>query len=136
MNNLLIMAKQLLDVNPNASLTGSLMLKIRGIDLGREPHDIDILLKDQVPNIIFPEDFNIDTKNLASDGISARYCYNNIIIDILYSEEEPEDYNGWRLGTIDSLMRAKYRYIKQDSNSTEKHYNDLIKLGFNFPVEK
>ena len=46
MEKLLSIAKQILDENPSASLTGTLMLKLRGIDLGREPHDIDILICD------------------------------------------------------------------------------------------
>ncbi len=128
MKDLLEIAKQILDVNPNASLTGSLMLKIRGIDLGREPHDIDILICDYAPNIVFPDGFKVEDAGHASDGSGAKYRHDDIIIDVLSNGEEPEIYNGWKLGTVEALMRMKYEFSKQDNENAKKHNNDLVKM--------
>ena len=134
MEELLKIAKEILDVNENASLTGSLMLKIRGFDLGREPSDVDILIPDYAGNIVFPKGFTIEIEGCASDGCSAKYKHNDITFDVLSSEEEPEIYYGWKLGTIERLMQRKYKYSKQNNENAKKHYEDLIKLGFKFSV--
>ena len=132
-------AKKILDVNPNASLTGTLMLKLRGIDLGREPSDIDILICDYSPNIIFPKDMEVESIKNASDGSDSRFEYHEdghkVIIDVLSDGEEPEMVDGVRLGAVKGLMRAKYNYSLQDNDSAKKHHDDLVKLGFEFPKE-
>lgn len=136
MKNLLETAKCILDLNPNCSLTGTLMLKLRGIDLGREPKDIDLLIFDNAVNIKFPEGFDLKLIGNSSDGTSAKYLFNDFIVDVLSDGEKPEIINGWRLGTLEKLMEAKYLYSKQDNPSAKKHYEDLIKLGFIFPESK
>lgn len=44
-------AKEILDANPkqNICVGGTLMLAMRGIDIGREPEDIDIIINDYAP---------------------------------------------------------------------------------------
>jgi hypothetical protein len=130
---LLELAKKILDLNPNASLTGSLMLKIRGIDLGREPHDIDILIRDYAPKCVLPSDLKIEKSNASSCGTGIKYKCGDIEIDIMSSSEEPEIIDGWRLGKVQELMEAKYDYFKKEGEVAKKHYDDLVKLGFNFP---
>lgn len=136
MEPILAVAKELLDLNPNASLTGTLMLKLRGIDLGREPHDIDILFKDFADNFKFPADAEVENLNEKSYHYTTiKYKYKGFIIDVLSCNTPPEIVNGWRLGSVEELMQAKYEYSKQDNASAQKHYNDLVKLGFSFPAE-
>ncbi|MFP4019100.1 MAG: hypothetical protein ACLFUH_07610, partial [Bacteroidales bacterium] len=126
-------AKRIHDYNENCSITGTLMLKIRGIDLGREPKDVDILICDYAPNIKFPPDMKAKQIGQASDGSGAKYQYDGVIIDVLSDGEEPEIIDGWRLGTLKKLLGVKYEYSKQANEDAQKHYNDLIKLGYDFP---
>lgn len=136
MEEIFNVAKELLDLNSNASLTGTLMLKLRGIDLGREPNDIDILINDYAVNINFNKDFEVEIlSNESYRETSVKYKYKGFVIDVISSNEIPEIVNGWRLGSIDELMKAKYEFSKQDYESAKKHYDDLIKLGFKFPEE-
>lgn len=125
-------AKMILDENPNASLTGTLMLKLRGIDLGRQPADIDILICDYALNITFPPNMDVELIGVGS-GDSAKYKYNEIIIDVLSDGEEPELVDGIRMGTVQCLMNNKYKYSLQENEHSKKHHEDLIKLGFEFP---
>lgn len=136
MEEILEVAKELLDLNENASLTGTLMLKLRGIDLGREPNDIDILINDYAVYINFNKDFEAEIlSNKSYRETSVKYKYKGFVIDVISSNEIPEIVNGWRLGSIDELMKAKYKFSKQDYEGAQKHYDDLIKLGFKFPEE-
>lgn len=136
MEKLLKIAKSILDINPNSALTGTLMLKLRGINLGREPHDIDILLCDYAPNIKFPDDLKVKHIGLASDGSGSKYEYDGIIIDILSSNEEHDVIDGLRLGSVEKLMDAKYRYSLQNFDNSTKHHDDLVKMGFKFPTQE
>lgn len=136
MQNILEVAKELLDLNENASLTGTLMLKIRGIDLGRDPHDIDILFDDFADNFKFPADAEVENLSEESYHYTAiKYKYKGFMVDVLSCATPPETVNGWRLGSVQELMKVKYEYSKQNNASAQKHHDDLIKLGFTFPTE-
>lgn len=130
MEKLLEITKELCDLNKDLSITGTLMLKLRGIDLGREPHDIDLLIPTGT-TLILPKTA-VKTKSDYGDG-SEKYEYNGFKIDILSSEEKPEIINGWKLGSIEQLMGAKFKYTKQGNKSSNKHYDDLVKLNYKFP---
>ncbi len=130
MNNLLNVAKEILELNESASLTGTLMLKIRGIDLGREPSDIDIIINGYAPRIKLPDHFNACETSLASDGSGIKYKYGDICIDVMSSQETPELVDGVQLGTIEGLVSAKRSYSLQDNDSSKKHRDDIIKLGY------
>lgn len=129
-------AKKILDVNPNASLTGTLMLKLRGIDLGREPSDIDILICDYSPNITFPKYMEVESIKNASDGSDSRFKYiengHIMMIDVLSDGEEPEIVDGLKLGSVEELMNQKYWYSLQGNDNSKKHREDLVKMGFDF----
>ena len=135
MKKLIEIAKKIHDANENCCITGTLMLYLRGIDLGREPKDIDILICDYAHNITFPPEIEVEIIDGASDGSGIKYKYKEFVIDVLSNGEQPEIVNGWRLGTIENLMQKKYIYSKQDIPDAKKHYDDLIKLGFVFPIE-
>lgn len=133
LNTLTSIARRILDENLDASLTGSLMLKLRGIDLDREPGDIDILIRDYAPNITFPIDMIVEQIGQASNGEGAKYKYEDIIIDVISGGEEPDLIDGLRLGTVEELLNNKYSYSLQDNENAKKHHDDLVRLGFNFP---
>jgi hypothetical protein len=135
MDKLLYTTKRILELNPKTSLTGTLMLKLRGIDLGREPKDIDILKSDTPIKLKFPSYWNKHIKIIgkASDGSGVKYKYKSIIIDVIGTAEEPELIQGIRCGTLKGLMDAKYLYSHQKNESSFKHYSDLVKMGFKFP---
>lgn len=130
---LLHIAKTILDVNPHSSLGGSLMLYVRGIDLGREPHDIDILIVDHACNIIIPKSLGLVEDSISSDGCHSSYKIGDVKVDILSCGESFEEVNGWRLCSIKRLMDVKFEYYLKGGSCKDKHYNDLINLGFKFP---
>ena len=138
MEKLLYITKRILELNPKTSLTGTLMLKLRGIDLGREPKDIDILKSDTPIKLKFPSYWNKHIKIIgrASDGSGIKYKYKSIIIDVIGTAEEPELIQGIRCGTLKGLIDAKYLYSHQENESSFKHYSDLVKLGYKFPDNK
>jgi hypothetical protein len=131
---ILMIAKSILDANNECSLTGSLMLKLRCIDLGREIHDIDILMSNHASCINIPKDINLEVMGMASDNVHLKYRYGDtdICIDILSSNEDFEEINGWRLASIKGLISAKINYCRKNDDSFNKHYDDLLKLGVNY----
>lgn len=135
MQNLLNIAKRLLNENyTNMCLGGSLMLKYRGIDLGRDPHDIDLVIHGKNDTFNIPTGMNVVLERKASDGYSDVYSYEGVTIDVLYGGDVPEIINGIPCGTVAALMKAKYKYSLKGMGSSKKHYDDLVKLGFKFPV--
>lgn len=133
MKRMIEIAKKLHDANENCCLTGTLMLKMRGIDLGREPKDIDILVNGEINDFKFPD--GIDTQKISEDssGEGIKLKCGDFIVDLLPSEEKPEVVNGFRVGSVKCLMDAKYNYSKQDNPSAQKHHADLVKMGYVFP---
>ena len=58
---LIEIAKKFIKCNPNSiGITGTLMLKLRGIDLGREIDDLDLIVNDWCPNVVFPKDLEFE----------------------------------------------------------------------------
>jgi hypothetical protein len=112
------------------------MLSIRGHHLGREPSDIDLLIKDHAENIVLPSNYTFSKIGASSDGFGAKFQCDNIIVDVMSSGEESEIVNGFRLGSYDELIKQKIRYSRQNNCSAEKHKNDLILLGHNEPPEE
>lgn len=129
---LLKLAEEILKDNENCCLTGTLMLKLRGVDLGRVPKDIDILIRDSAPTIILDPKWKPVLNSFASDGSGVKYEYDGILLDVMSRNEQPEILNGWKLGNVDALMEAKFLYSQQPNDQAEKHKQDLIKLGYDF----
>lgn len=135
MDTLLNIAKRLINENyTNMCLGGSLMLKYRGIDLGRDPHDIDLVIYEKDTTFKIPTGMNVVLERKASDGYSDVYSYKGITIDVLVGSDTPEIINGIPCGTVKQLMEAKYKYSLKGMGSSKKHHDDLVKLGFKFPV--
>lgn len=137
-DKLLNIAKQIIDANNGyVVLTGTLMLHVRGLlhKIGRDPHDIDLLIiQDYAPHINLPEHLKLKQKGIGSDGCSAKYeTDDGVIIDVLSTGiDEREDINGILCGSLELLMNAKYDYSLQNNPQAEKHKQDLIALGFDF----
>lgn len=130
MENILKIAKEILDLNPPAILSGSLMLKIRGIDIGREPSDIDIVLNEYAAKFIIPPDYEVTEETVGSGLTSRCIRLNGIKLDILSNNEQFDEINGFRVAKVENLVKEKIRYANQHNDSAEKHKKDLEKMGY------
>lgn len=129
----LFLIKDLLENNPELALTGSTMLQLRGVRLDKRLSDLDFITTGK------PFDINMlmgmELGGCSYDEFSATYYYKGIKVDVMLSEE-PITKIGWlRLGSVEKLVIAKQKYIKQHEDSllgykkTEKHVDDLIKIN-------
>lgn len=134
---LLDLAKQVIELNPDLELavTGTLMLSMQGISVGRDAHDLDIISgkefseyrKPQVPEGFFQcapvYPYSVSYKH--DDGRK---------IDFLLSTEERTIHPKYQvpIGTIAKLLSAKHFYSKQDlaPEDVEKHLNDIDAIIF------
>jgi len=138
--DLLEIAKEIISLNENLSptLTGSLMLYVRGVNKRREAHDIDILINQQITQdwfevnqIVLPEGF-IQASPAYPDSI--KFTKDEISLDILYSEEPSELINGVNCVSIANMVDRKYYYaINNIGVAAEKHRLDLEFMGYVVP---
>ena len=128
-------ARWIIDNNSRMLLTGSIMLKERGIDLGREPNDIDILVVsgDGISGLILPPlATEIETNN-SDEGyiVKARYKYLGTKIDFIAQEDDGEidfaDEFIMRFASVKTLLERKREYVETDTNpdSVQKHKRDI-----------
>lgn len=129
-DRILLIAKKILDLNPDAFLTGSLMLYIRGYNLNREPKDIDILINNYADRLIFPEDVDVESTTMGSFKTSDSFIVDGIKVEVLSQKEEFDIINGFRVAKIDELVFAKILYYKNNDKTSKKHYDDLILMGY------
>ena len=122
-------ARWIVLVNNGTLLTGSIMLKERGIDLGREPNDIDILVvrEDGIGDLILPP-LATEIETNSDDGyiVKARYKYLGTKIDFIAQDGERNigiDY----LASVENLLEKKREYVEADTNpdSVQKHMRDI-----------
>lgn len=122
-------ARWIVLVNNGTLLTGSIMLKERGIDLGREPNDIDILVvsEDGIGDLILPP-LATEIETNSDDGyiVKARYKYLGTKIDFIAQDGERNigiDY----FASIETLLNKKREYVENDTNpeSVQKHKRDI-----------
>ncbi|WP_424777651.1 hypothetical protein [Porphyromonas endodontalis] len=122
-------ARWIVDNNSRMLLTGSIMLKERGIDLGREPNDIDILVvsRDGISGLILPPlAMEVETNSDEGYIVKARYKYLGTKIDFIVQEDERNiglDY----LASVETLLKIKREYVETDTNpdSVQKHKRDI-----------
>ena len=133
---LLEIAKWVTD-NNSVGLTGSLMFKLRGIDLGREPNDLDFIgfegTEDKVDKIKVPKGFLYKSKDGYGSDVRSVVFFNkelNVKLDFMYSEEEIDFDLEIPLGDLQECIQAKIHYTKNDKSdeSRAKHLEDLQKL--------
>lgn len=117
-------------------ITGSIMLKEAGIDLGREPQDIDLITDiEEVDGMIFPPFFEVEELEKDDDGyvVLARGYWQGVKIEVIY---EPDFYeimmsgdcvDGYGYATVKSALVAKRRYVDEDENADyiEKTKRDI-----------
>jgi len=119
-------ARWIVGVNDGTLLTGSIMLKERGIDLGREPNDIDILVvsEDGIGDLILPPlATEIETNSDEGYIVKARYKYLGTKIDFIAQDGE----RNIGLDSIENLLEKKREYVEADTNpdSVQKHKRDV-----------
>lgn len=124
------MIKTLLDLNTHLALSGTQMLKLRGIDLGREPKDID-LVGDIDKGLKIPDEWGIKDLVGGSGESSKSFMVNGVKVDLLPSEGPFGIVKGIRVGSVRGLMKAKWSY--RWGNKGEKHLEDLKKLREYYP---
>ena len=126
----LSLAKKIIDLNNDLELylSGSLMLTLMGIDLGREIKDIDICVADIKTPIILPEgcemmDFNANydmkiLKMSGKDGAS---------IDLInsYGQKAVKIIDGIPCADVEDLLLAKWKYVLAGNLGWEKHKSDI-----------
>lgn len=123
-------ARWIIDNNSRMLLTGSIMLKERGIDLGREPNDIDILVvsRDGFSGLILPP-LATEIETNSDDGyiVKARYKYLGTKIDFIVQEDEGEIDLDDDFASIETLLKKKQEYVEADTNpdSVQKHRRDI-----------
>ena len=154
---LLARAKDILEKCPHCYLTGSLMLKLKGIDLGRECSDLDFCVEDdnldsnqRIENglysikntsIFIPPFFQLSTPDY-SDFIQLKRYTTLDKIDYFYEREKNKcefHFTQWpdnqtyhiRMGFTNDLIQKKEYIIEntQDTMVMEKHLRDLFMIN-------
>ena len=125
MKKQLKVAKEIIEMNENMGLTGSLLLKMLEIDVHRESGDIDLVTNSMNLKINLPEGCKRIEGKITSDGSGLKYEYKNCTIDILYSPEKLEMINGIRCGSLSELLIAKRKYVQRNEHDQEKHKRDI-----------
>ena len=133
---LLEIAKWVTD-NNFVGLTGSMMFKLRGIDLEREPNDLDFVGFEGTQNCIdkikVPKGFFYKYQDGAGSEVNSVIFYNKelgIKLDFMHSKEDIDFDLEIPLGDLQECIQAKIRYVKNDKSneSKAKHLMDLQKL--------
>ena len=133
---LLEVAKWITD-NNSVGLTGSMMFKLRGIDLEREPHDLDFIgfegTQDKIDKIKVPKGFLYRSQDGKGSAVESVVFYNkelDIKLDFMYSEEDIDFDLDIPLGDLQECIQKKIGYAVNDKSeeSRTKHLSDLQKL--------
>ena len=117
-------------------ITGSVMLKEAGIDLGREPQDIDLITDiEEVDGMIFPPFFEVEEVEKNDDGyvVLARGYWQGVKIEVIYEPnfdeimESGDCVDGYGYATVKSALDAKKLYVEEDKNTDyiEKTKRDI-----------
>ncbi len=109
-------------------ITGTLMLKLRGIKVGRKPHDLDILTNTHAPELRMPARAVEVPKSKSSNGTGIKYQIDGILVDVMSCGEKPVFFNGVHLSTIEDLIRIKENFASQNNKGAKKHAKDLIEI--------
>jgi len=133
---LLEVAAELWKLNPSTLLTGSLMLALSGVYVGREPSDVDLRITNLKALIVVPEGAEILHNGVSeyTDGENTRlsFRYKGVKVDFLYNTGL--DNRGTSvsrgdckamLASVESLLEMKGRYAKQNNSASEKHRADI-----------
>lgn len=115
-------------------ITGSIMLKEAGIDLGREPQDIDLITDiEDVDEMTFPPFIEMEKVEIGNDGypVLARGHWQGVKIEVIYDPHFHEMMSSGNCvdgyATVKSALDAKIRYLGEDENADyiEKTKRDI-----------
>lgn len=131
-------AKWLAEKNYGA-VTGSIMLKERGIDIGREPNDIDIIVGSIYPDEVVLSPLCTNKTTSVDNGgyeVLTRCYFFGLKIEFITDANElrkstyinRED--NCKFASVDGLLKAKIEYLRHDKNEAyldkTKHDIDII----------
>lgn len=118
--SLAILAHEIESVRGQAeyAIFGSTALRLRGI-IDREPDDIDVVVSKRVWGELLPRlGWHVDTPRAGDPPILSRPCGNElhlfydwrddaVVIDVNYVIETAEKVDGFRLATVEEVLRHK-----------------------------
>lgn len=131
---LIKIAKRITEENRDVEVIigGSLSLYLKGINIGRLPTDIDIIIE-YGEEIKLPDPVEFEDSEYDEDGDTyvETYKYTDYKIDVLYIDDRAwqkyEEIDGLRVGDVSNLIDAKLCYIENDEPNI-KHIEDLTTL--------
>lgn len=128
------LAKWIAEKN-NGAITGSIMLRERGLELGREPNDIDIVVSEslgaddiELPPLVYNKE---EKQNEDGYTVLARCWYFGTKIEFMADDYALE--RASKVGfdakfcMVDDLLEAKKEYVQKDENADyiEKSKRDI-----------
>jgi len=134
MEKLKELAKRILKANPKAMLSGSFAMKLQGVDLRREPEDLDIWIPGEVKIIEGMEIYNSSSRYPDEDFIRESYIIDGVQVDFFVPVEYPEVEPKWRYEAglkvllPEEIMKFKLEHGFDDYSpiGQAKHLEDLI----------
>lgn len=136
MNELIEIAKQILEANDNCFLSGSLALNHQGIKTRNAPGDIDIYLEGYdnfhcISGMKESYDFNSDDY-YNEEWERTHYKIGDVKVDVFVSTGNylkdkliTVNCNGIDCVRFDEILKFKIQFAFDDSDSAEKHQADL-----------
>lgn len=131
-----ILAENILKVNPDCSISGSLALNMQNIRTKNEPGDIDIYVPSRVrfnPIEKMKENNDFNRDDYRNDEYERRqYYFDKIKIDVFTPiEGNPhglitEYSKGLKVVRFDEIIKFKVRFAFDDHTSAEKHKQDVL----------
>lgn len=128
------LAKWIAEKNDGA-VTGSIMLRERGCELGREPNDIDIVVSEslgaddiELPPLVYNRE---EERNEDGYAVLARCWYFDTKIDFIADDYALKRASKVGFDTkycmVDDLLKAKKEYVEKDENADyiEKSKRDI-----------
>lgn len=127
------LAKWIVENNYHTAITGSILLWTLGIDIGREPQDIDILVRDigsadfRDSLVLPPFTEEVDFESEDGYTVLARYMFFGTKIEFLLAKEHQDDCFYDDILLLKDLLEAKKGYLLSGSfgASKEKHAKDI-----------
>lgn len=135
MENLIEIAKQIIEANPGAVLSGSIAINLQGIKTRKPPNDIDILMPIDIPFKKIPG-MNYTPHAMDEDYESYyerdSYKIGDIKIDVFFPAHNKvyplftEKMNGLELVRFDEVIKFKVKFALSECTSREKHQMDIV----------
>lgn len=133
---LITLAEEILAVNPQCAISGSLALNIQNIRTKNTPGDIDIYVPKDiifVPTTKMVENFDFNRDDYRNDEYERIQYYSGTVkIDVF----KPTELNTFELITVDhntlkvvrfeEIIKFKIRFAFDDHSSAEKHKQDVL----------